>query len=160
MLTQARLKELLSYDPEVGIFSWIVERGKCHKGSPAGCLDSRGYLVITIDRKRYYAHRMAWLYMNGSMPSMNIDHMDGNKSNNKISNIRDVSVSTNAQNLKQATSRNLSTGVLGVRMLKGKYLSQITIDGKDRHLGTFNSPEEAHEAYLNTKRKLHEGCTI
>lgn len=160
MLTQARLKEFLSYDPDTGIFTWIKQRSRSTPGSIAGCDDGRGYVVFQLDRKRHYAHRLAWLYVYGYIPGLEIDHMDGCKSNNRISNLRDVSSQINRQNLRKATARNVSTGVLGVRMLKGKYLSQITIDGKDRHLGTFDSPEDAHKAYLKAKREYHEGCTI
>jgi hypothetical protein len=160
MVTQERLKELLSYDPETGIFIWNNRTGKRPAGSVAGCKEHRGYVVITADRKRYYAHRLAWIYCNGQNPFNEIDHINGNKSDNRIKNLRDVTAKENHQNLKKATARNISSGFLGVRKLNGKYLAQITIEGKDRHLGTFNSAEEAHAVYIYAKRKFHAGCTI
>ena len=160
MLTQARLHELLSYDPETGVFSWNKRTGRCSAGAIAGCQDDRGYIVLSVDGKRYYAHRLAWLHFTGNFPSESIDHINGCKSDNRIRNLRDVSIQMNLQNLKKAMVSNKSTGILGVRKLRGKYLAQITIEGKETHLGTFNSAEDAHTAYLNAKRKFHGGCTI
>jgi hypothetical protein len=160
MLTQARLHELLSYDPKTGVFSWNKRTGRCSAGAIAGCQDDRGYIVLSVDGKRYYAHRLAWLHFTGNFPSESIDHINGCKSDNRIRNLRDVSIQMNLQNLKKAMVSNKSTGILGVRKLRGKYLAQITIEGKETHLGTFNSAEDAHTAYLNAKRKFHGGCTI
>jgi hypothetical protein len=160
MLTQARLHELLSYDPKTGVFSWNKRTGRCSAGAIAGCQDDRGYIVLSVDGKRYYAHRLAWLHFTGNFPSESIDHINGCKSDNRIRNLRDVSIQINLQNLKKAMVSNKSTGILGVRKLRGKYLAQITIEGKETHLGTFNSAEDAHTAYLNAKRKFHGGCTI
>lgn len=160
MLTQARLQELLSYDPETGVFAWKKRTGRCSAGAIAGCQDERGYVVLSIDGKRYYAHRLAWLYSTGQFPSKNIDHINGEKFDNRIKNLRDVNTQTNLQNLKKAMVTNKSTGILGVRKLRGKFLAQITIEGKETHLGTFNSAEDAHAVYLQAKRRFHNGCTI
>lgn len=160
MLTQARLQELLSYDPETGVFAWKKRTGRCSAGAIAGCQDDRGYVVLSIDGKRYYAHRLAWLYSTGQFPSKNIDHINGEKFDNRIKNLRDVNTQTNLQNLKKAMVTNKSTGILGVRKLRGKFLAQITIEGKETHLGTFNSVEDAHAVYLQAKRRFHNGCTI
>ena len=160
MLTQARLHELLSYNPETGIFAWKNRTGSCSAGAIAGCQDDRGYIVSSVDGKRYYAHRLAWLHFTGKFPSKSIDHINGDKSDNIIQNLRDESTQTNLQNLKKARISNKSTGILGVRKLLGKYLAQITIDGKETHLGTFSSAEDAHAVYLDAKRRFHGGCTI
>lgn len=160
MLTQARLHELLSYDPETGVFAWKKRTGRCSAGAIAGCQDDRGYVVLSIDGKRYYAHRLAWLYSTGKFPSKIIDHINGEKFDNRIKNLRDVNTQTNLQNLKKAMVTNKSTGILGVRKLRGKFLAQITIEGKETHLGTFNSAEDAHAVYLQAKRRFHNGCTI
>jgi hypothetical protein len=160
MITQSRLHELLSYDPETGVFAWKKRTGRCSAGAIAGCQDDRGYVVLSIDGKRYYAHRLAWLYSTGQFPSKSIDHINGEKFDNRIKNLRDVNTQTNLQNLKKAMVTNKSTGILGVRKLRGKFLAQITIEGKETHLGTFNSAEDAYAVYLQAKRRFHNGCTI
>lgn len=159
MVTQERLRELLDYDPETGIFHWKSRRGKAAAGKVAGCLDGRGYCVINVDRKRHYAHRLAWVYVNGGVRFC-IDHINGDKGDNRIANLRDVDCKTNRQNTRKAYASNKSTGILGVRVLKGKYVSQIWVGGKDMHLGTFTTIEEAHAAYVEAKRLHHAGCTI
>lgn len=160
MLTQAKLHELFFYDPETGIFTRKKRAGHMPAGSMAGCIDE-GYIRISIDKKMFRAHRLAWLYVYGHFPSGVIDHIDGNTSNNQIRNLRDVNNSVNAQNLKRAMKTNNSTGMLGVSKRKnGTFLAQIFANGKTKYLGVFKSPHEAHQAYLNAKRAIHEGCTI
>ncbi len=160
MLTQARLKELISYDPETGLMHWRASRSGVKAGSPAGNL-TRGYLQLTVDGVATVVHRFAWLYVYGEWPKHNIDHIDGNRSNNRISNLRDVPQQINTQNSKGPRTNNKS-GFLGVCFDKHRnlYKAEITLDGRNRYLGRFKTPEEAHEAYLKAKRKLHEGCTI
>lgn len=117
MLTQERLKELLHYNPETGIFTWL-KNTRGHKISdPVGHLDSQGYVQIKLQTissyKIFHAHRLAWLYMRGAFPSMSLDHIDSDRKNNKISNLREVSISGNAQNQIKAHS-NSKIGMLGV----------------------------------------------
>lgn len=134
MITQERLKECLRYDYESGDFYWLKNtRGHYLKGKKAGC-GRNGYIVIGLDGKSYYAHRLAWLYINGEMLKQ-IDHIDGNRSNNKIENLRDVSHSENCHN--KAKSRNNKTGVIGVHWnsKEQKFKAQINVDGKRIHLG-------------------------
>lgn len=159
MTTQARIRELLRYEPETGNFYWLKRTGRCSAGAIAGCIEHRGYRVISIDGKRYYAHRLAWIYVHGLVRDY-IDHINGDRDDNRIANLRDVDCKTNRQNTRRAYSSNKSTGILGVRLLKGKYVSQIWINGKDKHLGTFATAEEAHAAYVKAKRLYHAGCTI
>ncbi len=162
-LTQSRLKEILDYDAETGIFKWSKSCGHSFAGKEAGC-PSRGYLTIRIDGQLYFAHRLAWLYAYGEMPSNFIDHRDHKKSNNRIDNLRDVTKQGNGQNQIKAliTSR---TGFLGVykdntARLKKKFKAQINVDGKTLTLGRFATPEEAHAAYITAKRIHHPTCTI
>ena len=161
MITQKRLHELFSYNPETGNFSRLKRMGYWGRvGSIAGTIDSWGYVVIKIDQKSYKAHRLAWLYVYGVWPENHIDHIDGNISNNRIVNLRDVDVATNSQNQRKA-HKNSASGFLGAYKTKnGKFLSVINVRGKSMYLGTFSDPLAAHNAYLTAKRKYHDGCTI
>lgn len=161
ILCAERLREVLSYNPETGVFHWKV-RAAYHVriGTVAGSLNSQGYLHTRVDGKRFLNHRLAWLFVHGTWPSGDIDHINGCRSDNRIANLRDVQRSINAQNLRTAQSNNKSTGLLGAYKQGRRWCSIIMIDGKQRYLGTFDTPEEAHTAYLETKRKFHPGCTI
>lgn len=153
-LTQERLKEVLNYDPETGVFTR-------KEGKEAGSVYNHGYRMISIDGKRYMAHRLAWLYMTGSMPIKCIDHKDCIKTNNAFKNLRETTTIQNAQNVRSASSNN-THGFLGVSFNKviGKYFSRIHLNGKSNYLGVFNTPEEAHAAYIAAKRELHEFNTL
>lgn len=161
-ITAAFLRELFHYDPETGVFTRLVTRpGKgARVGDVAGTLKPSGYLTIWICGANHMAHRLAWLYVHGKWPDHEIDHIDGNRANNAIANLRDVTRSVNHENLRRARSDN-AHGFLGVSPFKGKWWkARITVNGKWQHLGTFRTPEEAHAAYLEAKRRLHVGCTI
>lgn len=167
MINQSRLKELLHYNPETGVFVWHPNKKgewpKSHVGKVAGCKRTdRGYtcLLIRVDYRLYRAHQLAWLYLHGEFPDHQIDHIDGNPLNNKINNLRDAPQTTNMQNLRSSRSDN-KLGLLGVCQRKdGKFIAQINRDKKNYFLGVFSDPLIAHQAYLEAKRKLHEGCTI
>lgn len=122
---------------------------------------TQGRLQLCVDNHNTLIHRYIWLYVHGKWPDGVIDHIDGNAMNNRLDNLRDVSQHVNTQNNRKARSNNRS-GFLGVHFDKNRnlYKAEITMAGKNRHLGRFNTPEEAHEAYLKAKRELHEGCTI
>jgi len=156
MLTQKRLKDLLHYDPETGLFKW-ANTGTGRKNTP-GCKEN-GYLRIKLDGKKYLAHRLAWLYMMGEWPEHEIDHVNGHKSENRFDNLRDVEKCINIQNQRRA-SKNNAIGYLGVHAVRDKFRSSIRVKGKLEHLGYFSSPEEAYEAYVLAKRAKHEGCMI
>lgn len=159
MLTYERLKELLEYDPNTGLFYWRFSRRGVKAGSQAGYLDEKGYVRITLDRIAYKAHRLAWLYIHGEWPAGDIDHVLGDRSDNRIDKLRDASRSINIQNQRSAHKRN-KLGILGVIEINGKYRATIMIDGKNKTIGTYDTPEEASEAYLDAKRKHHQGSTI
>lgn len=161
-ITQSKLKELLHYETETGVFTW--RRTLCNraiKGRVAGYKNGRGYLYIGFNGKVYSAHRLAWLYVYGTFPTNDIDHINGNTIDNRISNLRDVETAINCQNRRQARSGSKS-GVLGVGWHKrvGKWSAQIRISGRSKHLGYFDTPEQAGLAYLEAKRCNHPGCTI
>lgn len=161
-LSAERLREVLLYDPKTGIFTWLARRQKVSPGAVAGTNHSEGYRRIVVDSKFYYAHRLAWLYVNGNWPANSIDHIDGDRSNNRISNLRDASDDVNSQNLHGAQINNKTSGLLGVCFSKnaGKFHAQITHKRKPIHLGFFDDKNDAHQAYLDAKRRIHEGCTI
>lgn len=162
-LTAQKLHELLHYDPQTGAFTWAKGRPGCGNGKSAGSFDrSDGYWRIRCDGTTYKAHRLAWLYMTGEWPLQQVDHMDGNRANNRFANLRQVSHSANQQNQRGAPVSNKSCGLLGVTLHKptGKWYSQIRFDGKRKHLGSFATAELAHAAYCEAKRVHHEGCLI
>ena len=159
MITQSRLKELVIYDESSGIFTWRISRGGFVKqGETAGSLVN-GYVSITVDAGRYRAHRLAWLYHYGSFPNGEIDHIDGNKSNNSIENLRDVSHAENMQNIKSSPA---ATGLLGARWHSRakRWQSVISVNGKQIHLGYFSTADEAHQSYITAKRKHHPFSTL
>ena len=160
MLTQARAKELLDYDPETGNLIWRWNIGT-HKtaGKVAGCLRANGYKEISVNRKRYNAHRIVWLWHYGVFPANGLDHINGDKSDNRIENLREATKIQNAQNRRTARSDNKS-GYLGVGVSRDKWTAQIYLSGKRLHIGCFDTPEAAHEAYLTKKRELHEFNTL
>lgn len=149
----------IDYCPESGIFLWKVKRKGRYPGRPAGSLQKNGYLLITIDGVRYFAHRLAWYYVTGQDIRCGIDHRDGVRINNRFTNLRPGDQALNTQNMRRARRDNAS-GFLGVATHAGGFTAQIQHKGKKRHLGIFRTPEEAHEAYVREKRKIHEGCTL
>ncbi len=157
MLTQSRLKEVLSYDPETGVFVWIkVLNARVPLLSVAGSPQNRGYLCIGIDNKRYLSHRLAWLYVTGEFPKQYIDHANGIKTDNRFANLRDVSRFQNMQNIHGLVERNTS-GFAGCFWHKEirRFTSQIVANGKRHYLGCFKTKEEAAEAYRVAKLRLH-----
>lgn len=160
-LTQATLRQLVEYDPLTGIFHWRVSPAKQIKaGYQAGYLNSNGYITIRLIGKTHKAHRLAWLYIYGVWPNI-IDHINGEKSDNRLSNLRDGSQQENCQNERQARSTN-RIGLLGVSLHKktGKFKAQIAALGVNHYLGLFLTPQEAHEAYLLAKRQFHPKTTL
>lgn len=157
-LTAQRLREILHYDPETGVFTWRIKRGGKMPGAVAGC-KAVGKVIISIDDTLWRAHRLAWLYMTGNLPTNNIDHIDGNPHNNIFSNLRDVTQLVNAQNIRRP-SKNNSIGVLGVLKHGPSWRASLLANGVLHRVGGFKTKEEAAVAYLELKRKFHDGCTI
>jgi hypothetical protein len=161
-ITAEELRERLNYDAETGIFTWRTTRNQKYKvGAQVGSDDMYGYKTVRLSDKSYKLHRLAWLYVYGDWPSGDIDHINGDRSDNRIVNLRDVSRKTNLQNQRKAPN-NKSTGMLGAYFDKSRnrFYSRISIDDKSIHLGTFKTAQEAHDAYIQAKRHLHEGCMI
>ncbi|WP_324710403.1 HNH endonuclease signature motif containing protein [Pseudomonas citronellolis] len=153
MLTADLLRDIIHYDPVSGLFTWkrtLSNRAK--EGHLAGTVTDRGYLVITIARRRMQAHRLAWLYVHGEEPAGVIDHLDGDALNNRIVNLRVVPQATNTKNNK--VSMNNTSGHPGVYLNKrtGRWYAQIWDSMKCIHLGNFTDKADAVAA-----RKLAEG---
>lgn len=146
-----RVRDLIDYNPATGTMTWKVTQGLARVGSPVGHVQ-HGYLKITIDREQVRASRLAWFMAYGEWPAGQIDHIDGNKLNNSIANLRDVSMSINMQNryARRRKDSDLPQGV--TKNGSGKFLANIRI-------GVFPTAEEAASAYMRAKRLLHEGCT-
>lgn len=145
-LTQETLKEILHYDPDTGIFTWLISKGTAKKGNVAGNIcNQRGkkYRTIMINYKTYYAHRLAWLYVYGEFPEKDTDHINGDGLYNRIDNLRCVTESENLRNSK-LSSRNKS-GVIGVswEKLVSKWRVKIGVQGKNICLGFFRDLDEA-----------------
>ncbi|WP_208454895.1 HNH endonuclease [Burkholderia gladioli] len=144
-LTKAEAATILSYDPSTGVFRNLVDRHWSSKaGDIAGFEERHGYVKISIAGHKYYAHRLAWLFMTGEWPSDQVDHIDGNRSNNAWANLRECSNALNQAN-RRCTSR---VGLKGVTLHSdGKWMAQIMVGKRRIYLGLFDAPEFAHEAY-------------
>jgi hypothetical protein len=159
-LTSTLLRELLNYDPLTGKFTRLVRTSnRINVGDEAGSFNAKGYRQIYLGGFNYRANRLAWLYMTGEWPADVVDHINGNRSDDRWVNLRDVPGYVNQQNYKRAR-RDSSTGFLGVSASNGRYTARIRVAGKYLSLGSFSTPELAHLAYLTMKRKAHVGCTI
>lgn len=162
ILDAGALRALFHYDPDSGEFTRVITAGKRRtRSGRVGSADLYGYKTTRIGGKSYKLHRLAWLYMTGEWPKGDIDHINGQRSDNRFANLRDVTRKVNLQNQRLATN-NRSTGLLGAYFdqRKNHYYARISQGNKSVHLGTFSTAEAAHRAYLDAKRKLHEGCTL
>ena len=147
MTIENLMRERLSYTPDDGKVWWVNHpRRSTANGTEAGNLRQDGYRKLKFCGKQYLVHRVAWLLHHGSWPVGDIDHIDGNSSNNKLVNLRDVSHCVNLQNRKSATTKN-KTGFLGVVKRRNKYAAHIHKNGKQIYLGLFATAELAHQAY-------------
>lgn len=155
--TVRQLRQLLSYEPESGVLRWRVTRGSRAKvGGVAGSIDAdTGYVRITINYRRFLAHRVAWAICHGKWPSAFMDHRDGNRKNNRINNLREANLSQNSRN---CSSRRKSTSkYLGVSWHSGKkkWEARISDGTRSHHLGTFDDEFDAARAYNTTALKIH-----
>lgn len=151
ILNQAKLKELLDYNPDTGGFIWRVYRSRMAKASaPAGTKSDLGYIRIIVCGKQYAAHRLAWLYTHGQWPTSEIDHINQNKADNRIANLRQVTRSENCQNKSDAT-------LPGITWHKptAKWQARIKINQKLIHLGVFANIADAKAARKQAEQKYH-----
>lgn len=150
-LTYARLRELLHYDPETGVFTWRVRRCNNLAGTDAGSLRDDGYFTIRLDKRPYRANRLAWLYMTGAWPTHLIDHEDRDPANNRWKNLRPATHSQNHQNQKLRVDN--THGFRGLeRHTSGLWRVRLMVRGKRVHIGYFKTPEEAVAARTEAER--------
>lgn len=149
-MDQKKLKSLLRYEPDTGEFYRLTATksryGILPVGSRAGSTLANGYRMIGIDKERYLSHRLAWLFVYGEWPLGFIDHIDGDRANNAIANLRCATVAQNGWNTRKSWGRS---GIRGVRFNKGegRWVANINVNGKRRFLGYFDSAEQARTAY-------------
>lgn len=161
-ITAARLREILEYDPETGIFIWKNTKARrIRNGEEAGSIRPfhRGtelyYRIINVDYSPIGAHRLAWLYMTGEWPTLEVDHIDRDGTNNRWSNLR---LSTSSQNkFNRGMQANNAVGLKGVcwHPQSRKFRATISAHGKQKHLGLFDCPAAAHFAYIIAAEKMH-----
>lgn len=155
-LTFERLQELLSYEPETGIFRWRKRPATWMKdGCVAGTNRPDGYREVRIQGRGYLSHRLAWLYMTGEWPAHEIDHINADKIDNRFANLREANRAENTRNV--GLRKDNKSGVKGVewRPYIGKYVAQIRVDGKRIYLGCFSTLEEAKAARDAVGEKYH-----
>lgn len=151
----SRLRELVSYDAETGAILWLVNRRNVRPGDVAGTITAYGYRRVNLLGKLCMAHRIGWALHHGAWPKGEIDHIDGNRLNNRISNLR---LATHAQNARNSKARaHNSSGLKGVKANQrtGTFGARITVNGSVKWLGSYPTAEQAHAAYVKAATILH-----
>jgi hypothetical protein len=154
IITADRLREVLQYDEETGVFTWKTDISRNVKaGSIAGSTNDLGYVLIGIDGRHYYGHRLVWLYRTGFFPKWQIDHINGVRNDNRAVNLREATSSQNNINKRkrEGSASDLKGAYFHRRV--GKWTTNIRMQGKVMHLGYFDTPEEAHAAYAAAAEK-------
>lgn len=158
-ITYEAVAVALAYDPATGEFTWLTRSTRTRVGDKAGC-SYNGYRFVKFQQKKLAAHRLAWLLTYRVWPENDIDHINGDRSDNRISNLRDVPRAINAQNTRRARKDNRSSGLLGVTLDHTQWVARIWVAGRNKYLGRFGTKDMAHAAYIAAKRQCHEGCTV
>lgn len=151
------LKKALAYDPETGVFRWLISPTRSVKvGDTAGGLNREGYLMIRFKNRKYAAHRLAWWWVTGKWPKEHIDHRNGVKDDNRFCNLREATLAENNQN-RTAPNEGNTSGLLGVswESTSRRWRAQIWVNGASRTIGRFKEKEEARAAYTEAKEQLH-----
>ena len=161
-ITHDELLAIITYDALTGQFNNKKQRSpRALAGESCGWINALGYRAMTINKEYHLANRLAWFYMTGQWPDVEIDHLNGIRSDNRFGNLRPATREINMQNRRKARSDSAS-GVIGAHWHRksGKWASRISVGQKGRYLGLFDSAQEASAAYIKAKRELHAGCTI
>jgi hypothetical protein len=150
------IKEYLSYNPDTGVFTRLTSSNRWKAGHTTGTLDKAGYTIIRYKGKQYKAHRLAWYYVYGSMPIHNIDHINEDKSDNRINNLRLDNRNNNTQNVSLPTKTSKS-GLRGVHWCNRdkKWIAQLSVNGRQICVARSDNKQEAYDAYLAAKREHH-----
>lgn len=159
MLEATRLREILSYDPETGEFTWLkpsrfhAEKAGAFAGTLTPNRNGKSYWNISIDGRKHKRSRLAWLYMTGDWPSQQVDHIDGNSQNDRWANLREATATQNAWNHKRRAKR--SDLPMGVRLIpkSGRFQARIAVNKQMIHLGAFDTAAEAATAYQSARGK-------
>lgn len=157
------LRLRLLYDPETGLFTWrprpcwakdSLRWNKRYAGTTAGSPNKDGYVHIKIDGRLYGAHRLAWLIVHGTLSAAEIDHRNGDRADNRISNLREATRRQQMHNLKRPATN--TSGFKGASFHKraGRWAANIHHGGRARHLGYFDTVEAAHAAYVQAAVSL------
>lgn len=153
-VTAARIRVLLIYDPQTGIFTWRVNRtGTARAGTIAGALDTDGYRQIRVDGRLYLAHRLAWLYVHGRFPTCDLDHWDLDRDHNAIENLRPCTQSENNANTRVRSDNVLGRKGVTYDAQRRRYRARIRKLGHLYHLGWFERIEDAAAAYAAAAAK-------
>lgn len=155
LISQELVKALFEYCPDTGLFTRKITTGtKAKAGSIAGSLQDSGYILLEINGNTYRAHRIAWLYIYGKFPVEQLDHINRDRADNSIANLRECSSKENSYNTSVRSDN--TTGYKGVSIDKrsGRYRAYITVSGKQKSLGYYSTPEEAAEAYNKAAAEL------
>lgn len=150
-LSAERVRALLIYLPETGAFYWRNRTGPVAAGTLAGTIAKVGYRILSVDRKFWYAHRLAWLYVYGQWPEHQIDHRNGNPLDNRIENLRDATQTEN--NANSRLRRKCTNRLKGITRSGRYWVAQISVAGQHKHLGSFRTAETAHAAYMSAARE-------
>lgn len=152
-ITQEKALAVLHYDPATGSMTWKVARGRCAAGTLAGYAAHNGYIGVRLFGRCYYAHRIAFLCMEGRHP-LAVDHINGDRSDNRWSNLREVTRSENARNMKRPDTNK--SGVVGVfwNAGKGKWTARIKLHQRTSHLGDFDNLQDATDARRAAEAEL------
>lgn len=151
-----RLRELLDYDPETGLFVWKVRRGSAVAGRGSGSKGYYGYLHIRVDGELHAAHRLAWLHVYGEWPEADIDHINGVRSDNRIVNLRPATAQQNCRNSrKRPNCASEHKGITKIQNAKKQWRVRIWNGAKSVQIGVFASHDEAVQAYRSAALQYH-----
>lgn len=140
MLTQAELKDQLAYDPRSGAFKWLVDKpGGLQRGTRAGYITDRNFRRISVFDKEFRASHLAWLYVTGELPEYRIKHIDGNTLNDRFENLQEI--------------KRRKGALSGTTRSRHKWQARIIVKGKRIALGSYDTEQEAHQAYLAAEQK-------
>jgi len=158
-LTADEARSRLEYDPETGKLTWKKLHNSLRIGEEARSIDVHGYVQVNVCGTLCKGHRLAWLIHYGKWPDHDIDHINGNRADNRLANLREVTNAINCQNKRKALPSS-KTGILGVVKVGARFQANIQCNRRKHSLGTYDTAEEAQAVYVQAKRRMHEGCTL